>query len=260
MAYTVKELAQLSGVSVRTLHFYDAIGLLKPARVGENQYRYYEEEQLLALQQILFFRELGFELKKIQSIVRRPDFDRLEALRAHRELLLRKKERIVKLIQTIDKTIQKLKSGGRAMKGKLKDKDLYQGFAPEKQADYEEYIKNRFGTDNRAWIESQKNVKKFTKADWEKNGKEWDRICKDLAAQLARSAPVDSAPVQAIIRRHHAWLKKFWTPNRASYSGLGEGYTGFEWKKAFAAYDPKHPRLAQFMAEAMTAFAERELD
>ena len=65
MAYTVKELAQLSGVSVRTLHFYDEIGLLKPARVGENQYRYYEEEQLLALQQILFFRELGFELKKV---------------------------------------------------------------------------------------------------------------------------------------------------------------------------------------------------
>src|SRR5262245_22052539 len=234
MAYTVKELAQLSGVSVRTLHFYDEIGLLKPARVGENQYRYYEEEQLLALQQILFFRELGFELKKIQAVVGRKGFDRVEALRAHREVLLKERARMGELISTIDQTLDKLKRGKR-MKTKMKDKDLYQGFAPEKQAEYEEYIKNRFGVDNEAWLESQKRVKKFAKADWEKNGKEWDAICRDLAPGSGR--------VQTVIRRHHSWLKKFWTPNRESYAGLGEGYTGFEWKKAFAAHDPEHPKL-----------------
>jgi MerR family transcriptional regulator, thiopeptide resistance regulator len=259
MAYTVKKLAQLSGVSVRTLHFYDEIGLLKPARVGENQYRYYEEEQLLALQQILFFRELGFELKKIQTAVGRPGFDRVEALRAHREVLLKERARMGELISTIDQTLDKLK-GGQRMKTNMKDKDLYQGFAPEKQAEYEEYIKNRFGIDNQAWLESQKNVKKFTKADWEKNGKEWDAICRDLAAELAKRAAVGSARVQAIMRRHHSWLKKFWTPNRESYAGLGAGYTGFEWKKAFAAYDREHPKLALFMADAMRVFAERELD
>jgi len=161
MAYTVKELAQLSGVSVRTLHFYDEIGLLKPAHVGENQYRYYNEEELLALQQILFFRELGFELKKIRSIMSRSGFDRIEALQAHREVLLKERMRMGKLIATIDHTLDKLK-GGHRMKSKMKDADLYQGFAPEKQAEYEEYIKNRFGVDNEAWIESQKNVKKFT--------------------------------------------------------------------------------------------------
>src|SRR5262249_47303229 len=152
MAYTVKELAQLSGTSVRTLHFYDEIGLLKPARVGENQYRYYEDDQLLALQQILFFRELGFELKKIQAIVGRPSFDRVEALRAHRQVLLRERTRMGKLIRTIDQTVAKL-NGGKSMKTKMKDKDLYQGFAPEKQAEYEEYIKNKSGVDNQAWIE-----------------------------------------------------------------------------------------------------------
>jgi DNA-binding transcriptional MerR regulator len=255
MAYTVKELSQLSGVSVRTLHFYDKIGLLKPARVGENQYRYYEEEQLLALQQILFFRELGFELRKIRSIVKRPGFDRVDALRDHREVLLKERSRMNKLIRTIDQTIDKL-NGGRRMK-KMKDQDLYQGFAPEKQAEYEEYVKNRWGAD--ALLESQKRVKKFTKADWAKNGKEWDAICRDLAAQLAKAVPADSSSVQTIIRRHHAWLKKFWTPNRASYAGLGEGYTGFEWKSAFSTYDAEHPRLACFMAEAMRVYAEREL-
>jgi DNA-binding transcriptional MerR regulator len=259
MAYTVKELAQLSGVSVRTLHFYDEIGLLKPARVGENQYRYYEEEQLLALQQILFFRELGFELRKIQAVVGRPGFDRVEALRAHREVLLKERARMGELVRTIDQTLDKLK-GGKRMKTKMKDKDLYQGFAPEKQAEYEEYLKNRFGVDNQAWLESQKKVKKFTKADWEKNGKEWDAICRDLATQLAKRAAAGSAPVQAVIRRHHSWLKKFWTPNRKSYAGLGEGYTGFEWKKAFVAHDPEHPKLALFMADAMRVFAERELE
>jgi hypothetical protein len=142
----------------------------------------------------------------------------------------------------------------------MKDKDLYQGFAPEKQAEYEEYIKNRFGVDDPAWLESKKNVKKFTKADWEKSGKEWDAICRDLAAELAKGAAAASAPVQAVIRRHHSWLKKFWTPKRDSYTGLGEGYTAFEWKKAFAAYDSKHPKLARFMADAMRVFAERELD
>src|SRR5262245_63212196 len=98
MAYTVKELAQLSGVSVRTLHFYDEIGLLKPARVGQNQYRYYEEEQLLALQQVLFFRELGFELRKVRSIVEQPGFNRVEALKDHRLVLLKERSRMGVLV------------------------------------------------------------------------------------------------------------------------------------------------------------------
>ena len=196
MAYTVKELAQLSGVSVRTLHFYDEIGLLKPARVGENQYRYYEEEQLLALQQILFFRELGFELKKIQAVVGRPGFHRVEALRTHREALIKERARMGELVSTIDQTLDKLK-GGKRMTTKMKDKDLYQGFAPEKQAEYEEYIKNRFGVDNEAWLESQKHTKKFTKADWEKNGKEWDAICRQMQQSFKRGQYAEGA-LQAI--------------------------------------------------------------
>lgn len=87
MAYTVKKLAKLSGVSVRTLYFYDEIGLLKPAYYGTNGYRHYEGKRLLLLQQILFFRELGFELKKIKKILGRGDFDKLVALSSHRTVL-----------------------------------------------------------------------------------------------------------------------------------------------------------------------------
>ncbi|HEV8052077.1 MAG TPA: MerR family transcriptional regulator, partial [Parachlamydiaceae bacterium] len=84
MVYTVTKLAKISGVSIRTLHWYDHIDLLKPAYYGANGYRYYEEEQLLILQQILFFRELGFELKQIQKLLARGDFDKIVALSSHR--------------------------------------------------------------------------------------------------------------------------------------------------------------------------------
>src|SRR5919107_497894 len=87
MAYTVKQVAAMSGVSVRTRHFSDECGLLKPARTGANGYRYYEEPQLLTLQQILFYRELGFELKQIKQILGRPDFEKVTALMSHRKVL-----------------------------------------------------------------------------------------------------------------------------------------------------------------------------
>lgn len=109
MSYTVKQVSDLSGVSVRTLHFYDETGLLKPAYVGSNGYRYYEEPQLLTLQQILFYRELGLELKEIQLVIGRPDFDKIPALQSHREILCKALGRTRSLIALIDKTIQHLK-------------------------------------------------------------------------------------------------------------------------------------------------------
>src|SRR5947208_12634782 len=108
MAYTVKQVAAMSGVSVRALHFYDETGLLKPARVGANGYRFYEEPQLLTLQQILFYRELGFELKQIKQILAGEDFETLAALQSHRQMLEKNLDRTRSLLETIDKTINHL--------------------------------------------------------------------------------------------------------------------------------------------------------
>ena len=124
MAYTVKQLAALSGVSVRTLHFYDETGLLRPAYHGPNGYRFYEEPQLLMLQQILFYRELGFELKQIKRILGRADFQKVAALQSHRKLLEEKLSRTGQLIETIDKTIQHLKG-----KEKMKTEEMFAGFS-----------------------------------------------------------------------------------------------------------------------------------
>src|SRR6187431_2770827 len=123
MAYTVKQVARMSGVSVRTLHFYDEVGLLKPAYVGANGYRFYEEPQLLILQQILFYRELGFELKEIKRILGRADFENVAALESHRQVLEKNLIRTRSLLETIDRTIQHLK-GAR----KMKSEEMFAGF------------------------------------------------------------------------------------------------------------------------------------
>jgi DNA-binding transcriptional MerR regulator len=114
----------MSGVSVRTLHFYDETGLLKPARHGANGYRFYEEPQLLTLQQILFYRELGFELKQIEQILGRADFEKVAALQSHRKVLEKNLARTRTLIETIDKTIEHLKGTK-----KMKTEEMFMGFS-----------------------------------------------------------------------------------------------------------------------------------
>src|SRR4051812_6757070 len=123
MAYTVKQLAVMSGVSVRTLRFYDSMALLKPAYTKPNGYRIYEEPQLLMLQQILFYRELGFELKRIKPILGQAKFQKTAALRSHRKVLEQRVARTRTLIDTIDKTVGHLKGAV-----KMTTEELFTGF------------------------------------------------------------------------------------------------------------------------------------
>jgi DNA-binding transcriptional MerR regulator len=242
----------MSGVSVRTLHFYDAAGLLKPAYLGANGYRFYEEAQLLTLQQILFYRELGFELKQIKRILSRPDFDKVAALESHRKVLQKNLATTRRLIQTIDKTIEHLKG-----KKKMKDQELFVGFDPKQQAEHEQDLIDRYGEGMKEGIaQSKQKVKNWTKADWEKSGAAFNGICKDLVALMGRQLPGDSREVQEVIRRHYEWLKQFWTPTRESYAGHSHLIVDSDLRKAYEAHDPGLP---EFAAAAMKVFAEREL-
>src|SRR5258705_6637928 len=127
----------MSGVSVRTLHFYDETGLLKPSYYGANGYRFYEEPQLLTLQQILFYRELGFELKQIKQILDRADFEKVAALESHRKVLQKNLTRTRTLIETIDKTIKHLKGTK-----KMKNEEMFAGFSVAAGKDrFDEHIK-----------------------------------------------------------------------------------------------------------------------
>lgn len=141
MAYTVKQLAVMSGVTVRTLHFYDEMALLKPAYTKANGYRIYEEPQLLMLQQILFYRELGFELKRINEILSQRQFEKVAALQSHRQVLEKNVTRTRTLIETIDKTISHLKGGK-----KMKSEELFMGFSIGAGKDRFNDGFNRYGT------------------------------------------------------------------------------------------------------------------
>ena len=253
--YTVKEVAKLSGVTVRTLHHYDQVGLLKPAQVGDNGYRYYGREELLRLQQILFHRELELPLEAIADVLDRPGFDRLAALKRHRKALSAKASRYRKLIHTLDQTLAALEG-----ETDVKDEDLYKGFAPEKQAAYEAELIDRFGEQARASIEASKTaLKKWSKADWERSGREYAEVEAAMGKALADGLPADSDPVRVLIRRHHAWIGLMWnrTPSAEAYAGLGQMYT--DHPDFRARYEAVQPGLAEYLAGAMRSFAEREL-
>lgn len=249
MAYTVNKLAKLSGVSVRTLHFYDEIGLLQPAYHGENKYRYYEEEQLLKLQQILFYRELGFQLNDIQRILNSEDFDIIESLNSHKAILKKDRDRTDNLIQTIDKTIAHLRG-----KEKMKDEELYYGFDSEKQKYYEKDLVKKGVVTQKFMDECREKTKQWTQKDKDAFLQEGKDINQDLIAMMNKQFAPSSKEVQAIIRRHHAWVG--WNPTREKYIGLTQLYQTPEFKKF---YDQLHPELLNFIIEAMKIFAEREL-
>ena len=253
--YTVKQVAKLSGVTVRALHHYDQVGLLKPAQVGENGYRYYGREELLRLQQILLHRELELPLEAIVELLDQPGFDRREALRRHRKTLSQKAARYRRLIQTLDRTLAALEG-----ETDMKDEDLYKGFAPEKQAQYEAEIIDRFGEPARASIEASKAaMKTWSKGDWERTGREYAEVETGMGKALADGLPADSDEVRTLIRRHHAWVAQMWnrTPSREPYIGLGRMYV--DHPDFHARYEAVQPGLAEYLAEAMRSFAEREL-
>jgi len=155
--YTVKQLSELAHVSVRTLHYYDEIGLLNPSKIGANSYRYYDEAALMRLQQILFYREIGLELMQIKAILDSADFDLVAALHSHRHVLQERINRLEHLIDTVDTTLNHL--GGELTMSKKK---LFKGFSPEKQKQYEREARLQYGPDR--VNESIKRWNGYTKA------------------------------------------------------------------------------------------------
>ena len=251
--YTVKEMATISGVSVRALHHYDEIGLLKPAAKGANGYRYYGREEMLRLQQILLHRELGLPLDRIKALLDDPNFDRLAALKAQRGKLSEERDRFDHLIATIDRTIGEL-NGDQDMA----DKDLYQGFSPQKQEQWEREIVEKFGDSGREKIaESKANFGKMSAADMAASKAEMEAINAAFAAAMTAGEPATAGAVQALAARQYAWVCRAWKPNRGAFIGLGRMYV--EHPDFRATYDAVRPGLAEYMSAAMTVFAETTL-
>ena len=243
--FTVKQLSKLAGVTPRTLHHYDEIGLLKPSRVGDNGYRYYGEDAVLCLQQILFYRELDIPLDDIKKIMGRRDYDVMGALQSHKEALSKQAARINRLIQTVDNTINHLK-GNKTMS----DEKLFEGFSEEQQEKYAQEAEKMY--DPETVRESNRKWKAYSAAKKEAILAESSAIYKDMISVMSKGA--NSAEAQAIVERWRKHMDYFWTPNLEQLLGIANGYT--EDPRFKANFDKMDPRLAEFMRDAVKVYVD----
>ena len=253
--YTVGEVAKLSGVSIRTLRHYDELGLLKPADVGPNGYRYYGREELLRLQQILFHKALGFGLEEIARVLDAPDFDRAAALRAHRAKLMAQARRFRQLVRTIDETLAALNGDGT-----MDEKRMYRGFDPEEAARNEAWVVERYGEAGRYGIDARNEVMKaWTQADYDSHQSDYAGIVRDFAEAHASGLAAESEPAQAITRRLHANASRAWIGpiNRIGLLNMAELYE--QYPGARARFEARAPGLADYIPRAMRHFAQAEL-
>lgn len=243
--FTVKQLSRLAGVTPRTLHHYDAIDLLKPSRIGDNGYRYYGEESLLRLQQILFYRELDMPLDEIKQIMVRRDFDVLGALQSHKQALGQQVARLNRLIQTVDHTIDHLK-GNQTMS----DKAYFEGFSEEQQEKYALEAEQLY--DPETVRESNRKWKAYPAAEKDAILTEGRAIYTDMIAAMPKGP--GSKDVQEIVERWRRHIEYFWTPNEEQLLGLTDTYV--DDPRFRANFDKMHPELAVFMREAVKIYVD----
>ncbi|MCU6713071.1 MerR family transcriptional regulator [Paenibacillus sp. J5C_2022] len=241
----VKEVAELVGISVRTLHHYDEIGLLIPDETTEAGYRIYSEQNLAMLQQILFFKELGFPLKQIKEIVTDPAFDRLEALRLHEQMLLDKRRRLEQLLETVRKTISHAKG-----EMEMSSKDKFAGFDFGKNP-YEQEARERWGDE--AVDASNKKLNQLKQSGgMEQFQEEMNELYRKLAA--VRGEDPASGEAQSAIGEWYRMLNKMGSYSLDAFKGLGQMYVDDE--RFTKTIDGFGEGLAQFMRDAMAVYAD----
>ena len=248
-AYTVRQLANMAGVSVRTLHHYDHIGLLKPSARTAAGYRLYGTEDLLRLQQILLYRELGLPLAEVRRILDDPGFDPVQALAQHRRTLELHAERLAHLLHTIDRTIARLTEVDMS----LTDEELYEGLPKETVDRWKREVNEQY--DPKLVAESNRRVRGMSKDQWNSVKAEGDAISRRMAELMGR--PAADPEVQTTIARQHAWIENFYPCSAEMFVGLGQLYT--DNPEFRANYDKYRPGLADFMRDAMAYYAEHTL-
>lgn len=247
MSYTVHHLANLASITVRTLHYYDEIGLLTPSSLAKNGYRHYEDKELVRLQQILFFRELDFPLEEINQMLDRPDFHIIEALRDQKKLMQLKRKRLDGLIQSIEKTIMTMQTNTP-----LQDEELYDAFKDNDVKQYQAEVKQRWGNTD-AYKQSMARVGKMTKQEMEKIKADGIELTKKLADAM------DTSPhhpdVQALITEHYNGMQRFYDCPLTMYRNLGQMYV--DDPRFTAYYDNVRPGLAIFVRDAINHFCDQ---
>lgn len=242
---TVHEVSELTGVSVRTLHYYDEIGLLTPTETTQAGYRLYGDAALARLQQILFLRELDFPLKEIKAILQSGSFDAREAMEHQKHLLVLKRDRLDKLIGLADSFLK----GETTMNFEAFDmKEIEQA-----RTEYAQEAKERWGS-TEAYRQSEARTSKYTQADWQRISGEMDGIFAKFAAQMDK--PLEDPAVQQTVR---AWqdhiTTNYYNCTDEILAGLGEMYTADE---RFRTNIDRHAAgLAAFISQAIRAYCRQ---
>lgn len=249
MEYTVQKLARLAGVSLRTLRYYDEIGLLKPARTNSSGYRIYGQNEVNRLQQILFYRELGVSLESIKDIVTAPTFDELRALMEHREKLLEKREQLELLLANVDKTIA---SKERSLI--MSDKEKFEGFkkklVEDNETKYGKEVREKYGDEvvNR----SNNKVKNMTQEEYAAITQLEAEFIETLHAALQTGDPAGEL-AQKAADLHRQWLTFYWDRySKEAHAGVAQMYVDDE--RFTAYYDKKQPGTAAFLRDAVFVY------
>ena len=248
MAFTVNKIAQLAGVTIRTLRYYDKIGLLVPSARSEAGYRLYSREDILSLQQILFYRELDFPLSEIGKLLKNPAYDREAALKMQYISLEGKARHYHRLAELARNTLNSLEG-----EWIMKDQELLDGFSYDAmmahQKQYEKEVENRWGN-TEAYKQSRERTAAMSKADWEHLGRQQERGLEKLVALYKEGAAFQDPRVQALVKEAHELIDtRFYTCSTEMFANLGEMYVT---DSRFTAYYDKHAEgLAAFYNEAI---------
>ena len=241
MKMQITEFAKLTGVSVRTLHYYDEIGLLKPAEVDEwTGYRFYDEKNLEKMQQIMFYRELDFSLKSIIGILSSPDFDKQKALDEQKKLLILKKERLEKLIFAID----------CAKKGEI----IMNAFDNTGFENYKNEAKERWGNTD-AYKEYSQKSKGYSEEKFNALGEGMEKVLEEFAICMNSGATFDSEEAQILVKKLQNYItENFYTCTNEILASLGQMYVADE---RFKNNIDKHSvGTTEFVSKAIEEFCK----
>jgi DNA-binding transcriptional MerR regulator len=251
MAWSIAEVARMSGVTSRTLRHYHAIGLLPPAYVQASGQRFYETGQLLRLQQILLLRELGVGLGEIAAAVGSGP-DTVTALRRHHAQLLAERERLARLAGTVARTITELEGNTSMTAARInRPENLFEGFNP---ASYEDEARDRWPDQfGQAQPVAQAMSPGETAAGQKQVTAQMIRMAELMTAGRASGDPT----VQAEVDQHYRWVARYWTPSAEAYRNLAQLYV--DDPRFRANYERITEGLAAFQRDAMTTYANERL-
>lgn len=248
---TVGQVAERYGVTVRTLHHYDEIGLLRPSRRSAAGYRLYGEDDLTRLRHVVLYRRLGFALEEVALLLDDPDADVVEHLRRQRRAVMSRRDEMQDLVVAIDRALEAEMSGVQ-----LTESEKRELFGEGYSEEYEREARERWG-DTEAWAQSQRRTAQYTKQDWQEITAEGEAVAEELAAaKRAGEPPTSTRAMDAAEAARQHIHTRFYDCPPSMHRCLGDLYVDDE---RFARYyDDREPGLAGWVRDAVHADAERQ--